>query len=606
MLLRHKAFVFLILFGVLPLLVLGLAARNFAYSLIEKQLKFSANRTMDTMTAFFSGQLRELINFTGEISRNETIKNKLKVLSTENDGETEAALYSEIKKQIVRDEFFTRFLQPFHFIVAAQDGAVFTALTFITGSEAPARYPAVFDILRQLNAEPGYIQVEQVFRAPHVYSPYGGEQIYCVKSIKEGAGNIGYILVGLSVSGFERLFEDYRIDDSTSLFIFSTDGDVLLSLENVYTAGDAKQFMAQFSNADTLQTSDGTGTVIIDGNRIIRDIRYLPLSPDTRMTILSMTPWASVYKDLKKLNVVTFFLLAYSMASLILLIFLIEKQIINPILVLHRTVKQIDAGNFNVHIESKSRDEFGELNRKFNNMVENIKGYIGKIREEEAIKKDLELKILQEQIKPHFTKNTLNTIKLMADLKGAKAVSRALSAFIQILDYSLTGEDSMVPLQYEVVHIEEYLYLCSLRCQHKFDFSVVIDESYRNCLVPKFCLQPVVENSVIHGIMPKTGMGKIDITCGERENKLIIHIRDTGVGIGDNEFAAVMKSLEVDKGNIKNNLESVGLYNVHKRIRLFFGFQFGVEIFRQKTGGTLVDISLPIVRKDGINESTHN
>jgi ligand-binding sensor protein len=199
---------------------------------------------------------------------------------------------------------------------------------------------------------------------------------------------------------------------------------------------------------------------------------------------------------------------------------------------------------------------------------------------------EAELKNLQAQIKPHFLFNTLNTIISLVTLDEKEKGLSTLFALSNLLRHNLDQPEELVPLNEELHYVESYLLIQKNRFGNRLQISIEIPESLRNIRIPFLSLQPLVENACIHGLEPKEGTGHLRITAETQDNKNVkISVIDDGVGMPLN-YAAL------DLNQDYQTIAGIGLRNVHKRLQLRFGKEFGVILFPQQ-GQTSVSLLIP-------------
>lgn len=200
---------------------------------------------------------------------------------------------------------------------------------------------------------------------------------------------------------------------------------------------------------------------------------------------------------------------------------------------------------------------------------------------------------LQSQINPHFLHNTLDSISwaTMRLTGGKNETSIMLSKLAQILRYSLDDVDTLVPLQKELNNTRIYLELQELRYRNAFQVEWEIQDDVLNCQVIKILLQPIVENAIQHGLKPMSGGGFLKISAHTDGGLLLISIFDNGGGIPAERLASIQSVLHSD---MIQQQDSIGIVNVHQRIRLFYGEEYGLELSSEH--GTLVTLKIPVVR----------
>jgi two-component system sensor histidine kinase YesM len=254
-----------------------------------------------------------------------------------------------------------------------------------------------------------------------------------------------------------------------------------------------------------------------------------------------------------------------------------------------KKMKEVENGNLDISINVRRRDEIGQLGVSFNNMIYDIKYLISKLVEEERNKKEIELEALHAQINPHFLYNTLNTIKWMAKMQGARNISSTVTALIKLLRVSINLSNEKVTLEEEIEYVKNYVLIQKMRFNEQFEVNYNTDEDCLKCTIPKLILQPIVENSIIYG-SGEDGAHRLNICISaQREGEnLIIRIVDNGPGIEDEVLKRIFKA----EKNV-NKFSVVGLHNVNERIKHYYGEAYGITISTGIGKGTSVGINLP-------------
>jgi two-component system, LytTR family, sensor kinase len=206
--------------------------------------------------------------------------------------------------------------------------------------------------------------------------------------------------------------------------------------------------------------------------------------------------------------------------------------------------------------------------------------------------KETQLKVLQSQVNPHFLFNTLNTISRIAYLEQAEQSQHVTYLLAKILRYSLRNIDQLVSLEEEMDHVRSYMVIQQTRYRDKIDMTFEIDKNLKQKNIPIFTIQPIVENAIVHGFEPSGKPIKVSIKAYKEKEKMKIDIFDDGVGI--EEAPSTTHSL-FPTSKQKSHTTGIGLENVDKRIKHYFGNQWGItKIKRRECGGTLVQIDFPI------------
>lgn len=288
---------------------------------------------------------------------------------------------------------------------------------------------------------------------------------------------------------------------------------------------------------------------------------------------------------------------------LLIIVFLISvfskrlsRRITEPITELCDMTEKFAGGDFSVSCHIDSNDEMQTLAESFNSMVQEIKTLVEDIHREQENAKDAELRLLQEQINPHFLYNTLDAIVWMTEAgekQKAIQVIQELSSFFRI---SLSKGASEITIRSEREHVKNYLEIQRFRYQDILDYELDFDEEIMNYLIQKLTLQPIVENAIYHGIKNKRGGGKIKVSgrLGDDGNIHFI-IEDNGRGMNEEEL---MRLRGLISGEIvTEDKNGFGMANVEKRLEMQYGEAYGITVESELDVGTKVYIKIPRVSR---------
>ncbi len=316
-------------------------------------------------------------------------------------------------------------------------------------------------------------------------------------------------------------------------------------------------------------------------------------APDANgIRIINITPLSAVIQMNK------FYLLGITSVTLIMVLLLLTtirvsvRKITIPVVSLQNVMVQTqDSDNYNAIDFKMSNDEIGKLAETYNHLIEHIRNLIIRIKAEENEKMKIELLVLQSQISPHFIYNTLESIKVMAKLQGAVPVADMIDKFTSFLRYCARNDQNIVTLREEREIAENYMTIMNFRYMGSFQYTCTIPEDLLQCIVPKFILQPILENAIKHGFAQDTRPDKrVAITAVRERSVLSICITDNGIGITDEELERIASN----RGS-ENLSDQIGLYNINQRIRLLYGKEFGLLIESIPGEYTSVSYKLPYI-----------
>ena len=271
---------------------------------------------------------------------------------------------------------------------------------------------------------------------------------------------------------------------------------------------------------------------------------------------------------------------------------MIVSGIIQPISQLNQATEKIAQGDFNARAQADSEDEVAELAVSFNKMAGSMQSLINKVKEDERKMRKADLRLLQEQIQPHFLYNTLDTIVWLIE---SNEPDEAVTMVVTLSDFFreiLSKGKEFISIKEEEKHISSYLQIQEMRYRDILEYDIQLDQVIYKYQILKLTLQPVVENALYHGIKYKRAKGCIHI-YGEKEGDIIrLTVRDDGVGMDEEELEQLRQQIEKP---CQETEKGFGLANVNERIHMYFGPEYGMKIQSQKGKGTTVEIVIPAI-----------
>jgi len=297
---------------------------------------------------------------------------------------------------------------------------------------------------------------------------------------------------------------------------------------------------------------------------------------------------------------------AILVATLILVQYLsvrVSDNITRPIKKLRDLMRKTREGNLSLRFESASRDEINDLGMSFNHMIDRIQELLVRVRQEEDLKRKAELKIVQEQFKPHFLYNTLDTINWMAREHGAKDIVSLVDALTNVFRISLSHGKDYITIKEEINYISSYLYVQKTRYEDKLLFEIDADEECEKHQVPKLILQPLVENAIYHGIKLKRGTGHIHILVKRADDMICMSVEDDGKGMDENtrdSLRELLKTGEHTQEIKAEDKESFGLFYVKERLQQRYRDSYKVEVESTEDIGTRISIFIPFFEEENV------
>ena len=270
----------------------------------------------------------------------------------------------------------------------------------------------------------------------------------------------------------------------------------------------------------------------------------------------------------------------------------IAAKIGKPIDELFKHIKVSSAGNI-ILPEHFANNETEEIKSIFNTVIEKLKNQMDEIYLSEIELKNLQIKSYESQINPHFIFNTLQIVQMLSVLGETDKVNEVITCLGEMMRFNLS-DASTVKLADEIRIVENYFKILKNRYQDNFDYEIIIEEDLYDCEVLKFTIQPFVENAIKHGFAEKKGVWEIAVMAKRMNDEIVLIIRDNGVGI-PKEKLCEMKNKLSDAAVLRSD-NGIGICNVHNRIRLVYGKQYGVDVFCNKS--TQIFVHMPFLKKD--------
>jgi two-component system, sensor histidine kinase YesM len=327
--------------------------------------------------------------------------------------------------------------------------------------------------------------------------------------------------------------------------------------------------------------------------------------PDIGGEIIFQLPQSELLSGIGEIRRQTIVIFLISLLLLAIPFFLVINNIIQPLKKLMRRMNEIKLGKLK-HLQKRISlqgyaeiiivaNEFNEMLDEIDDLTRRLIESNTRLYETELVKKQSEIAYLQSQINPHFLYNTLESMIGMAVEEGAANVFQMTKALALVFRYSIKGTD-MVPLREELAMIKSYICIQKIRFGNRFEVEYHFSEAALECKVPKMILQPIVENAIFHGIEPKLGDGMLRLRGELKDDILSLSVEDNGAGMGIEQLRTVQSSLSAQRRLAAPKHErsaGIGLTNVHNRIKLNYGDEYGISIRSESGAGTEVIIIMP-------------
>lgn len=397
---------------------------------------------------------------------------------------------------------------------------------------------------------------------------------------------IATLLYFIDYDNFE--WEKYNLQNNTIMVVNQYD-------EIIYHSN--KNERAKKANDDLihLYSKNSMGHSLEHNNDQL--IHYINLDKHLDLKLINITTLNELKKNKNMAMLITCIIVISIIILNIITSSLFALKITKPIKTLCNTMKKVENGNFNIKIpETHGKDEIAILNKSFNYMTYKIKEMIQFQYQLEVKNREAQLLVLQSQINPHFLYNTLQTISGKAVLNNDYEISTMCKALSDLFRYSIQSQPKETTIQNELFHISNYLYIQQIRFDNAIEVTINIEKELKDCLVPRFIFQPIIENAIVHGI-EKHPMDKEIITLHVEQDgdTILIIIEDNGPGIESAKLDRIMRSIDREPMEVSSGLTgrtNIGLRNVNTRIKIFYGKQYGMQLYNKEEGFKII-MSMP-------------
>lgn len=412
------------------------------------------------------------------------------------------------------------------------------------------------------------------------------------RSLKERYGKYAFItMIRIPFAVMQDLYKQTKL--LGDVYLLAEDNTILYSSAEDSIGMD---FASAYPDIASLKSNGGTlhglkSGIVLEGNlsanNSTRKLRLFNVIDNTLLSGDGQVVWWSIY-----------LFIAGIIASMLVII-LFVNQICSRIYQLTDGLTRVKSGDYHVQIRIKGKDELADLCRDFNLMTKEIdilvnEQHVYELRLQEYAykRKEAELMTLQSQINPHFLVNFMEAVRAQLIKEGSLATSQVLLSYTKFLRRSIDWAVDRVTIAAELKAICEYLEIQVFRYKDKITYDVFCDNGAEEIVIPKFLIQPLVENAIHHGVEKIIGPGKIKVRVSQAdEENLEVTVEDNGAGIEAGRLK--MLQTQLDAPELETVGTNIGLLNVANRIRLFYGPQFRLEIQSEAGKGTCVRMHLP-------------
>ena len=430
-----------------------------------------------------------------------------------------------------------------------------------------------------LNTQPWYADAVGKYdrynlTSSHVQNVIKGERPWVI-TLSRGIRNYtgteaedGVVFLDLNYSAISELCAQSSMGDKGYVFILDQNGNIVYHPQQ-------QQLYNELQTENISLVMNAKSDIVTVGKGDDEKIYALSHSDITGWTIVGCMNMSELLRNSRQTRSI-YVLVAVGLIIVALLISsLIARNITLPIQKLRDSMKSVQKGNFDIEdIEVISDNEIGSLTRSFNVMTHRIWELMEQNVKEQEQKRKIELKALQSQINPHFLYNTLDSIVWMIEGERYEDAVFMITQLASLFRISLSRGKTIISVEDEIKHAKNYMNIQKIRYKNSFAIDFSIEEEILHCCTVKLVVQPLLENAIYYGVEGMDGEGEIHVKGYRKEDDIYIEVSDNGLGMPQD----MVEQLLTDNNRVRKHGSGVGVINVHSRIRLMFGEEYGLFI----------------------------
>lgn len=432
------------------------------------------------------------------------------------------------------------------------------------------------------------------FSTPHVQNLFDDNsyRYYWVISLSRaveltnnGNSTLGVLLVDMNYSSIEQLLKKANTDNSSE-YVYLTDSNG----EIIYHPRQKLIYANLFeeNNVAAAAYEDGTREEEFGGEKRLVTVKTVSY---TGWKIVSVVPKSSFNMGLYGIRMFVILLVLLLMLMIVLINRLVSARVTKPLRRLTASVEEWEAGNMSPEIYVGGSMEVEYLGKTLRSVVGQLRQLMQDILVEQEEKRKSELDALQSQINPHFLYNTLDSIVWMIEGERYEDAVFMITELASLFRISLSRGKTIIRVADEILHAKNYMNIQKIRYKNKFRVEFRIDDQILNCCTVKLVIQPLLENAIYYGVESMEDEGEITVRGFSRDGDIFIEVQDNGLGMTEDTVSRLL----VGNRHVRGHGSGVGLINVHTRIQLRFGKNYGLEIESAPDEGTTARIHLPYI-----------
>lgn len=584
---RYKVLLISIISLVIPAVISLLIYNYMTKNTVKEQALSNANRELNITSEYIEKLFSDMLyvaNFVQLDPKMNTVLKGLAKSAADKDGYDQYLLENEINRTI---ENITLVGEKSYVTILLKNGKYFTNYNIAEFDPRDLFKEKWYeDIEEAVGYESTWIESQPtIFELEKKNNPY---QISIVRTLRdEGIQIYGYVVVTIMENKLSEVFN--KTDGYNDVMMLNPSGKIL-------SHSDDEKIGSVFTYRSKLFNRDGSEVLKMKDNEYIVTERSLSFS---NWRLVSFIPYEQSINKINGIFQKVFLIQVLSFMLFLLLLTYSMKTITKPLEYLAELADKVQAGNLIVRSKIKGKDEIGRLSKSINLMLDHINTKIEEITETEARKRKAEFAMLQAQINPHFLFNVLNSIRMKVMIRGDKESANMITSLTKLLRITIDKNKEIITFLEEIEILVDFVHIMNRRQNRKVSLEMDVDPDAYSFEIPRFILQPIIENSIIHGFNQSDGL--ILIHAAIVNEMLIITIEDNGLGMNKEDLEQLKKktfqAISLENPQRKQQVKgfsSLGLANVYERLSITFGPAFNMDILSELGNGTIVILKIPM------------
>lgn len=565
--LQYKMMFLTLAVAVIPTMIVGIVAYMQSIKIVEEQVIKSNFNTVQQMANNMNDVFQSMDDLAIELWLDDDFMECL----TASDKDDSGLAYEMLTAQ-QRVNHYTVFKEDIYSVyVKAYNGLVFDTMS------------ARNQVSRELEEELVRLKGKYVLISDEIMNFDGTVQkvfslLWVLKDPKNLAKDLAIVKINILEKDISNIYRSNLLSAGSETFVIDEDQQILSAVEGDKIGSRMEQEVHGSSEKAEYSVRE------INGERSL--CTTVPLN-QRKWKLVNIVPVKDLTKDSMTIQEVTVVAMVASVFFCTLVVLFFTMKVLHPLKQLGESMKRLENENFNTELPERGNDEVTLVCRNFNKMSRKLNELINEVYAYQIKQKEAELKVLHEQINPHFLYNTLNTIYWMCKMERASETALLVDSLSKLFRLSLNSGKSITTVEKEMEYLRYYIVIQKKRYEEMIRFEMEVSEDVLQCQTVKLTLQPLVENAIYHGIEKKGTRGRIVIRAYRSGDCMYFQVSDDGAGADVERLNALL--YETGEAN-----QGFALRNVHERIRLYYGEPYGLSFESSPGEGTTVTVVQPV------------